>query len=446
MLIGLSLGQRCQGRKVKCDMEPGQAKCSSCVRAGTDCVWNKSLQSLLENESEWRQEMETQMQTLQSTLADMQRKLSAIQGPAAAAPSLLPAGVTPDHLGGGGDHNTSPNQSLPTPNVTAMTRENSPEPSMEPGGEAGSSAKDDRVIVDAPMASLFQVTRLRNIRSDPGSSSLQAARGAARGAHPRQEDFIDQGRATLSEAEELFSTFRGTLNAYLWGGVALVHDSLASARQSSPLLVAAILSVTALHTQDQGQSFDRYYPILLELAGQSVFQRYHNLDDVRGLCIGAFWLSDVSWKLSGLAVRIATELNIHQSCAAALRDDPEDTTIHFERARLWYVLYVCDHHFSIAYGRPPVINEDVTITNHESFLDLPGATRADVRLHSQVGIFIILSRADRTFGPDRARLVANDEFEALRRYDADIGRWRRRWEKRLGTPSLHPRPWKFPPS
>lgn len=323
-----------------------------------------------------------------------------------------------------------------------MTRENSPDTFTEsgeaggPGGAGGhhqGSAKDDRVIVDAPMASLYQITRLRNIRSDPSSSSLQAAHGAgAGGSHRRQEDFIDQGRASLSEAEEFFSTFKSTLNAYLWGGVALGHDTLSSARQSSPLLVAAILAVTALHTQDQGHSFDRYYPILLELAGQSVFQRYHNLDDVRGLCIGAFWLSDVSWKLSGLAVRIATELNIHQSCAAALRDDDEEVGAHFLGARLWYVLYVCDHHFSIAYGRPPVINEDVTITNHESFLDLPGATTADVRLHSQVGIFIILSRADRTFGPDRARLVANDEFEAIRRYDVDIGRWKRKWEKRLG--------------
>lgn len=43
----------------------------------------------------------------------------------------------------------------------------------------------------------------------------------------------------------------------------------------------------------------------------------------------------VSWKLSGHAIRIATELNIHQSFFRALEGDPE----HFLRARLWYMLY-----------------------------------------------------------------------------------------------------------
>uniref|UniRef100_A0A0B7K4U7 Xylanolytic transcriptional activator regulatory domain-containing protein n=1 Tax=Bionectria ochroleuca TaxID=29856 RepID=A0A0B7K4U7_BIOOC len=249
-----------------------------------------------------------------------------------------------------------------------MTRENSPDNMND--GESDAEARDDQVIVGAPMASLFKVTRLRNIRSDPGSHR----HGPVTSDRGQPMDFIDEDRACLADAEKLFTTFKGTLNAYLWGGV-----------------------------------------------------RYHNLDDIRGLCIGAFWLSDVSWKLSGLAVRIATELNIHQSCAKALRGD----AAHFEKARLWYVLYVCDHHFSIAYGRPPVINEDMTITNHQAFLDLPGATKSDIRLHSQVGIFMILSRVDCSFGPDRSRLVANDEFESIRRYGADIDQWRRKWEQRL---------------
>jgi len=33
----------------------------------------------------------------------------------------------------------------------------------------------------------------------------------------------------------------------------------------------------------------------------------HTFDYLYALCIGAFWLADVSWKLSGYTVRIATE-------------------------------------------------------------------------------------------------------------------------------------------
>jgi Fungal specific transcription factor domain len=95
-----------------------------------------------------------------------------------------------------------------------------------------------------------------------------------------------------------------------------------------------------------------------------MLDRHHTLDGVRGLCIGAFWISDLSWKLSGHAVRIATELNLHRSFSKALKGEPG----HVEAARLWYLLYVCDHHFSIAYGRPPVIHEDQV--SESSFLKI----------------------------------------------------------------------------
>ena len=295
-----------------------------------------------------------------------------------------------------------------------MTRENSTEP------EAPDS--DHQAIVNAPMASLFEATKLRNIRSDPW-----AHHGQRPPLKSAETDFIAQGRVSLRDAEYLFDTFRSTLNAYLWGGIALVHETLDAARASSSILTSAILAVTSLHTQDEGRAFDICYPVFLELVSQAVFDRYHTLDDVRGLCIGAFWLSDLSWKLSGLAVRIATELNLHQFCAKSLRDGSR----YGDEARLWYFLYVCDHHFSIAYGRPPVIAENPTITCHEHFLQRPDATQADFRLHSQVGIFIILSRVFHAFGPDRSRMIGNDEFEALRRFDADMGFWRDRWKDKL---------------
>ncbi|KAK2016891.1 hypothetical protein LZ32DRAFT_53627 [Colletotrichum eremochloae] len=414
--------QECQNRKIKCGIEPGQNQCARCARLGLQCVVNKSLQTLLDSENEWKTKMEMQLQTLQASMMEVRRALNLPQiAPVqsyqheGAGMSQSPVNLAGSQSSPGG---TGPSPARP-PEVTAMTRENSPEHPAQDNGE-------DQAIVSAPMASLFEVTKLRNIRSDPG------ARVRLPSSRAQEPDFIAQGKFSVQEAEQLFSTFRGTLNAYLWGGIALVHDSLTATRMSSPLLTAAILAVTALHEQDDGRAFDICYPTFLELASQTMFDRYHSLDDVRGLCIGAFWLSDISWKVSGLAVRIATELNLHQFCAKALNKGPQ----HVEKARLWYLLYVCDHHFSIAYGRPPVINEDATITHHEAFLTLPGITQADFRLHSQVGVFIILSRVFHTFGPDTSRQVARDEFEALKRYDADLARWKLQWETRL-VPDKH---------
>ncbi|KAG8419424.1 hypothetical protein J3458_004291 [Metarhizium acridum] len=293
--------QACQNRKIKCDLDPGQEQCARCARLGLKCVVNKSLQTLLDSENEWKKNIEAQMQSLQAALCEVQRALN-MPHP---VPNQLPGLQASNGFRGGG-HGPSmqpPPQARadgPVPvRPTGMARENSVEPEVQ--------ETDDQAMVNAPMASLYEVTKLRNVRSDPWARMHRPQ------SRSRKPDFISQGKA------------------------------------SSSLLTAAILAVTALHAQDDGTSFDVCYPIFLELVSQAMFDRYHSLDDVRGLCIGAFYLSDLSWKLSGLAVRIATELNLHQFCAMAIGDRPE----YVEEARLWYLLYVCDHHFSIAYGRPP---------------------------------------------------------------------------------------------
>ncbi|OBT90048.1 hypothetical protein VE02_02493 [Pseudogymnoascus sp. 03VT05] len=297
----------------------------------------------------------------------------------------------------------------------AMTRENSQEPTQN---------RADTLVTD-PMGALYEVTKLRNLRSNNLHGHAYAARSTV-----LEDDFISKGKVSEADAEELFRTFSTSLNHYLWGGIALVHEDLVSVRRSSSLLLAAIFTVTALHVPGKEQVFDICYAEFTALVCDSMFDRYHTLDGIRALCIGAFWLSDVSWKLAGHAVRIATELNLHQSYSRAMRGSRE----HFEGARLWYFIYVCDHHFSIAYGRPPVIHEDATITNHEKFLNLPGISQADYRLHSQVSVFIILTRVYNTFGPDIEQVVAEEDLILLRQFNHALDSWRLHWGSKL-TPN-----------
>lgn len=228
---------------------------------------------------------------------------------------------------------------------------------------------------------------------------------------------------------DLYS-FHTSLNHYLWVGLEQIHTSLNSVRRSSQLLTATILTVTALHIPTSAETFDNCYREFLSLISSSMFSRYHSVDDVRGLCIAAFWLSDVSWKLSGHAIRVATELNIHNSFIKALEGDRE----HFLRARLWYMLYVCDHHFSIAYGRPPMISESLQIREHEQFLQLPFADALDYRILSQVALFQIMTRIHDCFAETRLpqqdstrALLSEQYFPQLRRFNLEIDQWRIKW-------------------
>jgi hypothetical protein len=164
----------------------------------------------------------------------------------------------------------------------AMTRENSQE--LEDSHELGHN-------LSAPMGTLFEVTKLRNLRSNPHGNLRHASATTA-----MEDDFIAGGKISEKEANELFINFSRSLNHYLWGGIALVHTNLTSVRRSSSLLLAAILAVTALHVPGKEEIFDICYAEFLALVCDSMLDRYHTLDGIRGLCIGAFWLSDVSCK------------------------------------------------------------------------------------------------------------------------------------------------------
>lgn len=292
--------------------------------------------------------------------------------------------------------------------VMDITREPTPENGLQ-----------DPDLVPAPMRSLYEVTKLRNLRSNHSQVPKKTL---------LEEDFITRGLISLHEAEELFAYFSRTMNQLLWGGIILVHHDLTSVRRASTLLSAAVLTVAALHIPNRTDTLNRCYNEYVSLVSSMALTRAHTLDDIRGLCVGAFWLSELSWKLSGHAVRIATEMGLHQSYHRLTRGHHDQ----YARAQLWYLLYVCDHHFSIAYGRPPVIHEDVSIRNCETFLELPMVVPGDFRLLAQVALFTILTEAYRMFGSDTEQALTEEDFNQLRVFNVTVDQWRLLWQPRSG--------------
>jgi hypothetical protein len=109
-------------------------------------------------------------------------------------------------------------------------------------------------------------------------------------------DLIDHGIISLADAEGYFSLYYGRLDHFLYRVLA-EHDSLSSVRKSSALLTAAICVIGALH--QPSSQYLACYQHFVHLASSRMFSKKNSHDDVRALCIGAFWLSDISWNLSG---------------------------------------------------------------------------------------------------------------------------------------------------
>ncbi|CAI7576620.1 unnamed protein product [Penicillium discolor] len=400
----------CKRHKIRCEFRTGETTCTKCTRSGIKCVVNDFSQKFVDDDGIWKSQANATMHQLQAAVSHLLRQGGLPELSTYASGDTLngPSPAESYH----GHHPSVDRSQTQTSHqeglgvVMDVTREPSPEQDLQ-----------DPDLVPAPMRSLYEVTKLRNLRNNHVEAPKQTL---------LEEDFISRRLISLHEAEELFAYFSRTMNQLLWGGIILVHRDLTSVRRASTLLSAAVLTVAALHIPNRTETLNRCYSEYVSLVSNMALTRAHTLDDIRGLCVGAFWLSELSWKLSGHAVRIATEMGLHQSYQRLTRGH----TDQYERAQLWYLLYVCDHHFSIAYGRPPVIHEDVVIRNYETFLALPMVVPGDIRLLAQVALFMILTEAYRMFGSDTEQALTEEDFGQLRVYNVAVDQWRLLWQPR----------------
>lgn len=256
-------------------------------------------------------------------------------------------------------------------------------------------------------------------------------------------DLISKGVVTLEQAQALFDVYAFRLDHYLYR-ILGESPTLEGIRSSSSLLLAAVCTVGCLHSPQHAALFDRCYSKFIDLAAARTFTKDNNLDDIRALCIGAFWLHDLSWTLIGQgklnfglqpslylptsAVRISAQLNLHRTIYKALADDKDA----YLKTRLYYLVYVCCHHFSIPYGRPSMARTDESILACQRVLKTKNAGEDDARLVSQVKLWSIATYVLDDFGFDVDRPVSVDLIPNLRRFNIALDTWRADWSESFG--------------
>jgi hypothetical protein len=138
-----------------------------------------------------------------------------------------------------------------------------------------------------------------NLGSFPGSSIVSltfADRGTRSDYRP---DLISSGLISLEEAEKYFKTYQRSMEPCICQILA-ENDCLANVRARSSLLTAAICTVGSLSADLTNHQ--RCYDVFINEVTSGLFSRNHSYDDVRALCIGAFWLSKTSSTLIALGM------------------------------------------------------------------------------------------------------------------------------------------------
>lgn len=104
---------------------------------------------------------------------------------------------------------------------------------------------------------------------------------------------------------------------------------------------------------------------------------------------------------------------------------PADKLSCYVRTRVYLIVYVCDHHFSIAYGRAPMTREFTALIAPSAYLEMEHAnTPDDFRLVAQVELWSILSRVFDTFGVNTDLQIPTNIMSEFRRLSVSLETWR----------------------
>lgn len=304
---------------------------------------------------------------------------------------------------------------------------------------AGSTSDNNRVFQHAGISGGESAENGWNIVMDP-SLGPGAAPGsyitrvsAPQNATANSSDLISKGIITLENAKLYFSKYQERLDHFVYR-ILGDHSTVTfeSTRKASPLLIAAVCTVGALHFAAKPEDFDLCRAEFIALSEKQSFTTTPSIENVRALCIGAFWLTDLSWPLSTNAVRMATDMQLHRSFSRAMSGDKT----HYIRTRLYYHVYACDHHASIAFGRPPMTRQCETVREVRRFMKCGNATEDDSRLVSQVCRWSLLTSIFDTFGVDIDRSISDTEIAQVRKFGSTLDTLRAEWADRF-VPNSH---------
>ena len=116
-------------------------------------------------------------------------------------------------------------------------------------------------------------------------------------------------------------------------------------------------------------------------------------------------------------------MQLHRSVYKALAGEKES----YFQTRLYYLVYTCNHHFSIPYGRPSMARTDESILAAQRVLKCKHAGEDDARLISQVKLWSIATYVLDDFGFDVDRPISQDLIPNLRRFSIALDTWRADW-------------------
>ncbi|GAO17437.1 hypothetical protein UVI_02052220 [Ustilaginoidea virens] len=293
--------------------------------------------------------------------------------------------------------------------------------------------------IDAPTTVVAPIDAYLSKQESPSSGQGQAV--AAVSLQHRKPDLISKGLVTFGDADVLAKHYIVELDHIVYGFVR-DHKTIHSLRDASAALIAVICTVASLHHVDYGHLFETCYREYRHVISSTLFEK-QDVEHIRALCIGSFWLPGSSRILLCDAVRRAGDLRLHRhilktinltaSCSLSPRTGiTTDQAESRDRVRLWYGLFMCDQHQSILSNRESLLPLHLDVLEkREEYLKSDASINHDLRLVAQSSLLLIMARIKREFGSEYTAQVPESIAPEFLKFSAELDEWIEKYRPRF---------------
>ncbi|KAK2749859.1 hypothetical protein FQN57_005274 [Myotisia sp. PD_48] len=373
--------------QTKCVMEDDMPPCKRCADRGLDCSPNKSIQDLMTDQARWNSRMVQHFSQLQSALNETRIAVSL-------PPIAAPEGLDPEE----------------TNTIDPLTE------SSEESKTVTEITSPPDTLVSAPIRSLYEATK---------PNEIQASAESRLSGLVLEPDFISRGIISLSEADQLTITYLARLDPFFYDHLQQ-YSGFGEIRRTSTLLALTVCTVTALHDPLGTEPYERLSRELRTVASSLLFRNNLGLEDIKALCLGSYWLGDMTWALSGLVLRKAIGMKYHTSHLS----QPQTAKEAFCRSQIWLLIYLSNEQISLLRGSPQC-SVDGRYINWKNHLSSPFSGENDLRLISHIDLLLLLSNVRQSFGVDPAKPIPAHTIPQLKDYLEQLDRWGKSWTGRL---------------
>ncbi|KAA1473232.1 hypothetical protein DENSPDRAFT_779779 [Dentipellis sp. KUC8613] len=257
-------------------------------------------------------------------------------------------------------------------------------------------------------------------------------------------DILVHGLVSPEDVDKLFDIFYTKVNPFIGLLEPALHTP-ASTFSRCPFLFTVVCA-TALRYSDKPE----VYPIAMHFAksaaANALIDGWKSVELCQAYILMSIyavparrWEEDRSWLYTGLAIRIATDLNLHQPQTRKPQNETQEREM-LNRARVWMICYNLDRSTATQFGKPSTIKEDYIIRNSSDWYKKSKHNHAyDIHLNAYNSLLRIVAKFhEEVFSDPDSPTGLNksiDFLEVTTRHDSYLTQYFEEWTERFARDS-----------